>query len=104
MARGRNSLCHIFKVNKIRENEKNEISTKIESRCEVRDMGLGVQKDPPAVSDNDFWRPKSALALLKKIIKFWFLVGSEGGSAPKFGPAPRREIRNRHGRVPGREK
>ena len=57
LARGRNSLGQIFKVEKCRENEKIDFATRIESRCEVRDMGPGGRKACPAVPENDFWPP-----------------------------------------------
>ena len=66
-------------------------------------MVRGIQKHGQGVQGNDFWPPTSAPALLKKFIKFRFLVGFEGGSASKFGPVSRREIQNRHGRVLGRK-
>ena len=66
-------------------------------------MGPGGRKACPGVPESDFWPPTNASTPLKKFIKLRFLVGSESGSERKFGPAERREIRNRRGRVPGRK-
>ena len=45
LARGRNSLG---RIEKCRENEKIDFSTKIEGRCEVRDMGPAGRKTCPS--------------------------------------------------------
>ena len=57
------------------KNEKIEFSTKIEGRCEGRDMGLGGEKHGPAVPGTDFWPPTSALPPLKKIINVLHHLG-----------------------------
>ena len=76
---------------------------KIECCWESKAMVRGGSKACPSGLLTRFLASYKAPPPLKKIIKFRFLGRSEGGSAPKFGPASRREIRNRHGRVPGRK-
>ena len=107
------SLGHIFKVEKCRESEKIDFSTKIESCCEVRDMGPGGRKTCQGEVPYDFWPPASALAPLKKLSNFdffwirsvhvfgifWIPEVGRCRNPVHVGSAGRSEKRNRHGRV-----